>query len=266
VLGACSDVLKVRRQDGEAIGWGVGFYQFGECLMRRRPLDERPEIDSARFAENLRTDILIGHVRRPTVGNLRTENTHPFRFRQWLFAQTGTIGGTDDVRDQLLELQAAFLRPNVRGDTDSELFFYLVLAELYAAGQLDERFLPAEAVQAAIRNALLSVDKLCQDRGLPVLSGDSLLTDGEQLIAVHRSGGMLYRLLDSREALEHLLTPESSNPGATRNMDQASCCVIVSDVGDRYAAAVEAGWRPVPTNSFAAIGRTGAPQVIALDG
>ena len=36
---------------------------------------------------------MIGHVRAATVGNLRTENTHPFRYRQWLFAHTGTVDG-----------------------------------------------------------------------------------------------------------------------------------------------------------------------------
>src|SRR6266436_1350223 len=78
---------------GATLGWGIGFYQAGEVLLRRRPIDERPEIDVAAITKDLRADVLIGHVRAATVGNLRTENTHPFRYRQWLFAHTGTVDG-----------------------------------------------------------------------------------------------------------------------------------------------------------------------------
>src|SRR5215472_10722728 len=78
---------------GGPLGWGVGFYQSGEVLMRRRPIDDRPEIDMAKNCADVRADVMIGHVRVATVGALRTENTHPFRYRQWLFAQTGTVPG-----------------------------------------------------------------------------------------------------------------------------------------------------------------------------
>src|ERR1700735_1661375 len=57
------------------LGWGLGFYQGGEVLMRRRPLDDHPVIDVAQLAADVRADVLIGHVRSATVGALRTENT-----------------------------------------------------------------------------------------------------------------------------------------------------------------------------------------------
>ncbi|HEX9296529.1 MAG TPA: class II glutamine amidotransferase, partial [Polyangiaceae bacterium] len=81
VLELESKALKVLAK-GTTLGWGLGFYQAGEVLLRRRPIDERPEIDVGSLAKDLRADVLIGHVRAATVGNLRTENTHPFRYRQ----------------------------------------------------------------------------------------------------------------------------------------------------------------------------------------
>src|ERR1700733_12242360 len=45
------------------LGWGLGFYQGGEVLMRRRPLDDHPVIDLAQLAADVRADVLIGHVR-----------------------------------------------------------------------------------------------------------------------------------------------------------------------------------------------------------
>src|SRR5687767_9194762 len=127
VLELNASVLRVKREPGDPLGWGIGFYQSGEVLLRRRPIDERDVIDLAEAAENVRTDVLIGHVRHASVGALRTENTHPFRYRTWLFAQTGTIQGFEELRERLLGSMPEFLRRNVRGETDSELFFYLFL-------------------------------------------------------------------------------------------------------------------------------------------
>src|SRR5688572_851390 len=101
VLAHESGALRVDARGGP-LGWGLGFYQGGEVLMRRRPLDDRPVIELSELAGDVRADVLIGHVRAATVGALRTENTHPFRYRQWLFAQTGTIHRFDAVRDRLV--------------------------------------------------------------------------------------------------------------------------------------------------------------------
>src|ERR1700704_6544179 len=100
VLTFEADALRARSK-GAPLGWGLGFYQGGEVLMRRRPIDERREINVAKLAADVRADLVIGHVRHATVGALRTENTHPFRYRQWLFAQTGTVADFDQGRDRL---------------------------------------------------------------------------------------------------------------------------------------------------------------------
>src|SRR3954453_20135540 len=90
VLASERDSLMVSSRGGQ-LGWGIGFYQGGEVLMRRRPIDDHASIDVAKIASDVRADLLLGQVRSATVGALRTENTHPFRYRQWLFAMTGTL-------------------------------------------------------------------------------------------------------------------------------------------------------------------------------
>src|ERR1700733_2338272 len=147
------DALRVRAR-GQPLGWGVGFYQGGEVLMRRRPIDDRDEIDLAKLAADVRADILIGHVRSATVGALRTENTHPFRHRQWLFAQTGTLAVFDAIRERLLASVPEFLRGNVRGETDSEIVFHVFLSFLHDAGRLDNGSVTGDAVLEALRSSL----------------------------------------------------------------------------------------------------------------
>lgn len=253
-LAENTKALTVHRGDAAALGWGVGFYQYGEVLLRRRPLDERETIQPPQLTDQIKTDLLIGHVRNPTVGNLRTENTHPFRFRQWLFAQTGTLQGFDTLRARLLEAQPDFLTPNVRGDTDSELFFYLVLSYLHDQGQLEVGVASQAAIGNALRSALAFVDRLCDEQGLPHQLGDALLTDGERLVAVHRSGLMGTLVIDKEEDVARLLGVDSKPSGRPQNLDRARCAVVASELPE-----LPPGWQRAAPNSLLWFERSKSP-------
>jgi glutamine amidotransferase len=82
---------------GKALGWGIGFYQSGEALLRRRPLDDREVVEIAAL-NDISSGLMLAQIRTPGVGALRTENTPPFRYRDWLFAQRGTMAGFDQIR------------------------------------------------------------------------------------------------------------------------------------------------------------------------
>ena len=69
VLGAERDALCVSSK-GSPLGWGIGFYQGGEVLMRRRPIDDNQTIEISRVAGDVRADVVIGHVRNATIGSL----------------------------------------------------------------------------------------------------------------------------------------------------------------------------------------------------
>ena len=49
VLASEEEALRVHSK-GTALGWGIGFYQGGEVLMRRRPIDEHATVDIAKVA------------------------------------------------------------------------------------------------------------------------------------------------------------------------------------------------------------------------
>ncbi len=255
VLSSQSKYLTSRKVTNGPLGWGVGFMQFGEVLLRRRPLDERDEIDLSESLKGMKTDVLIGHVRQPTVGNLRTENTHPFRYRQWLFAQTGTLEGFEQVRERLLDAQPAFLRPNVRGDTDSELFFYLFLSYLHDEGHLNGLQVPLLTIHEALRSALKLVDGVCKDAGVNPSSGDILLTNGEHLVGVHRSGKMATLHVADPEDIDALLNPDPGSSDRVRNLAQVQCTVIASEMPE-----LAPGWQRAQPDSFISATRTEGPS------
>src|SRR5688572_23250792 len=81
-------------------GWGLACYQGGEVLLQRHPKPRPAPLDFFQQVKDLRTDYVVGHVMDPgTVSKL--ENTQPFRFRSWVYAQSGGV--------ELAEARAAIL-------------------------------------------------------------------------------------------------------------------------------------------------------------
>jgi len=190
ILAFEGEALRARSQ-GEPLGWGIGFYQGGEVLIRRRPIDERQELDVSRLAADVRADLLIGHVRHATVGALRTENTHPFRYRQWLFAQTGTVSDFEQVRERLVGSVPDFLRSGIRGETDAEVVFHVFLSFLHDAGLLNNGSVDVLPVREALRSSLAVIDGITAEAGIPPGKLNLMVSNGDQIVALHRSDSLM---------------------------------------------------------------------------
>jgi predicted glutamine amidotransferase len=259
IIAAHAELLRARRNARQTWGWGIGFNQSGEMLLRRRPMEDREVIDLSVEARGIRTDLLLCHVRTPQVGSLSTENTQPFRYRGWLFAHSGTVDGFDRVKPRLLDLVPEFLRQNVMGDTDSEVLFYLFLALLHGAGHLAATEVRAEHLRAALRETAEVVDRVSQEQGLAAHTGNLLLADAECLLAVHREGTMATRVLEGRRALERLAAEDAPDARRARNLDNTRFCLVAStpDV-------LPGDWTTLPLGSITTLTRTHEPQVEPL--
>jgi glutamine amidotransferase len=250
--------LTVRRREGVIPGWGVGFYQGGEILLKRRPIDDRPEISLADMTKDVRADILVAHVRAATVGSLRTENTHPFRYRQWLFAHTGTVEGFARLRNQLSDSLPQFLQRDVRGETDSELLFHLFLSFLHDSGQLDRPNVDAASARTALRSSIALVDRLCAEEGAGPSAMNIVVTNPEYLLAAHGGTSMAYRIYQGSEDMERLLS--DGGLGRMRMPDYAASrlTLVASDFDDDQAPA---GWTHVGERAIVTFTRADAPAI-----
>lgn len=253
--------LSVHRKPGVIPGWGVGFYQGDEILLKRRPIDDREVISVAEMTRGLRADALVAHVRMATVGASRTENTHPFRYRQWLFAHTGTVESFATLRGRLLDSLPQFLQRDVRGETDSELLFHLFLSFLHDAGQLDRQSVPAPVARQALRSSLALVDRLTAEEGASPSAMNMVVASPDFLLAVHGRGRMVRRVFQGAEDLERVLG--DGGLGRMRLPDFASCRVsfIASDFDEDEAPP---GWTAVPDRAIVTLGRTDEILVEAI--
>ena len=261
VLAFEADPLRARSK-GAPLGWGLGFYQGGEVLMRRRPIDERPDIDVAKLAGDVRADLVVGHVRQATIGPLRTENTHPFRYRQWLFAETGTVSEFDQVRERLIASVPEFLRSGIRGDTDAEVLFHVFLSFLHDAGRLNDGLVEGPLLREALRSTLAVVDGLTSEVGSAVANLNILVSDGDRLIAVHRSDmAMGLRVLSGKTDADTVI---GDDPQLRRKIPELGRMHFTLAASDFDEPLPSGRWKAVPDSAIVTMTRDDDPGIEAL--
>ncbi len=170
----------------DADAWGIGFYQSGDVLLKKRPYRNGDPVSWADIANNVPTDSAIIHLRAATIGNYRAENTHPFRMRQWLFAHTGTVNAFDTIRAGLLAAIPDFLQRSIRGATDSEVLFHVFLAFLHDRDALDAPDLDQKTLASCIRSTVSLVDNLTSEIGAPDSMINLALSNGRTMAVLSR--------------------------------------------------------------------------------
>lgn len=180
------EVLVVGRDDNHD-GWGLGYFQHGEILLQKRPKAKGVAVRAIDLVKPLHTDALILHVREGTVGGWSHDNTHPFRFRSWLFAHRGTIRRFAAIKSEVASQIPEFLRRNIKGDTDSEYVFHLFLARLLELGRLDDPQIDPRNLAGVLAAVIARLDDLCRKAGAEEPSTVNVaVTNGATLVATRR--------------------------------------------------------------------------------
>ncbi len=231
---------------GGSDGWGVGCYHTGEVLLRKKPIEPRQSVSLEEMVRDLRANCALVHIRKAPRGARSLDNTHPFRFRQWLFAQNGSVPDFDKHRPALRALVPDFLLRSVRGQTDSELVFHVILAALWETGRLDDPDLDRLTLVHAVRTAMTRLDELL---GGP-LRVNLMLTHGNALVAMRRGLPMSWV---RRQGVDDCPPCRRGTPA----VDEALRYVMIASGADITAP----GWRSIPddpdaTPSFLAVDRS----------
>jgi hypothetical protein len=180
--------------------WGLGYIQGGDVLLVRTPKSSAVPVDLAGpLTAEIKTDCAIAQAMRddgPAPGG--TDNTPPFRFRRWMYAQTGLDGQmfVDDVAPRLLEHIPEYLRRNLKGRTPAELIFHVFLAMLHDEGNIDDPNLMPSATRRALAATLKLVDaELIKGGKPPATMGNVVLTNGRSMVAAHLHAPLRLRRL-----------------------------------------------------------------------
>ena len=250
-------------------GWGLGFVQGGDVLLRKRPRAEASEVDLYGLIKDLRADALIGRVGLTANGSddasIPAEDADPFRFRSWLFGSVGLVSATgfDNVRDKLLESIPAFLRRNIRGKSPSEHVFHLFLAFLHDAGILDAPSPSPAIVHGALRNSMTFLDRLLPDDG----NGSSSLglalvaTNGRCFVAANGAHPMRYLHVEGISDCP-VCHGRVDRERHGRRIQHESVRAVILEAN--RAVEGRGGWREIPDRSALIVGADRVPAVSAL--
>jgi glutamine amidotransferase len=114
----------------------------------------------------------------------------------------------------------------MRGQTDSELLFHVVMSFLHESGQIDSVDVAHPPVIDALRGAAALVDKLSREAGVPDSSLTLALTNGRQLYALQRGVPLVWT------AREGLPRRGSDRPGERRTDHEVRYALIATCASD----------------------------------
>ena len=115
-----------------ADGFGIGLLK-NNCLgVYKNDLPIWNDLNLNYITKSISSELVIGNVRSATISeNLGFTNTHPFQFDNLLFSHNGFISKfTDDTRHAFKRFLDASYINKIKGRTDSELIFYLIIQYL----------------------------------------------------------------------------------------------------------------------------------------
>ena len=177
----------VRDQRGESNphGWGLGTYSNGDPYVIRQT-DPAYESETFRWtAAHVHTCNVMAHVRRATVGKLSLENTHPFVHSRWLFVHNGDVGTFQVIRPKILETIPQSHRNAIRGETDSEHIFRLIIS-------LHEQQ-PKKPILEILRRALQKVIDWSKEADpSSEVALNILLSNGEEIVGSRYGRSLWY--------------------------------------------------------------------------
>ncbi len=166
-------------------GYGMGYFNDFRALIFKKPLN-RQRLDKSCFdiARDVKSDTLIVHIRIAETGLFKIENTHPFRFRNFVFAHIGSIYNFSKIDTKLFFKLPDFLMRNIQGETDSELFFHLILSELFRTGDLDRPEIKGESIVNAVTRSIKIVEDISGTDNSARCSFTSVISCGDYMVGI----------------------------------------------------------------------------------
>ncbi len=114
------------------------------------------------LAPKIKTDCMIAHVRAASVGDVSESNCHPFQYKNILMAHNGGVEDFGKIKRHIREPLTDELYNWIKGQTDSEHIFALLLNNLFH----DHKSISPEAVADSFEKTFRDLKKLMVDNGI----------------------------------------------------------------------------------------------------
>jgi glutamine amidotransferase len=221
--------------DGFGIGWygtppTPGVFHSTEPAWNDHNLHE--------LADHVSSSHFFSHIRAAIGSSVQQTNCHPFRHDRWLFMHNGYINEFASLKRDLALAVDPSLYPEIQGQTDSEVLFFLALT-----------FGLEDDPPAAVERAVGLVEAVGQRLGVPnPFQGTIATTDGEGIWAFRYSTEGRSRSLFYTTDVRTLRTlyPERE---LFQELSSEARLIVSEPLGD-----VAGVWNEVPEASYGVVG------------
>lgn len=216
--------------DGFGIGWYTdlkepGLFKGAEPVWNNENLHE--------LCSHTKSCIFMAHIRATTTGAVQRSNSHPFKYKNFLFQHNGHIHDFEIFRRELQLDIAPELYNEIKGTKDSETFFLLALTYGFK-----------DTPKKAVEKALKRVERSFLERNLPIqINFSCVFSDGHKLYTVRYSKGEKVSTL--YYATDHA-SPSNVEKNSKENLVGTTVVSEPLDCRKEY-------WKEIPENSFATI-------------
>jgi glutamine amidotransferase len=239
---------------GNAESWGLGYYYRGDILQRIEPQKQGELLNVEKAVHGIAADIVLMHTRMATVGPVRPENVHPFRFQDWLFGHNGTLAGFELFKEHIQHAMPPFILRGIKGDTDSQHIFHLFLSFLYDAGMLNRPNPGIHAIRDALVRTFATLDEFAKNNGEEPSPASLMVTDGYSLVVLGRGIRVEYLLIEGLNdcrVCRRSLKPGDSAPSQINHGDVRAIMVrsgMVEEENSRFVPLEDNGILMVTKN------------------
>ena len=147
--------------DGFGIGWYVADVNYeAVTFVSINPAWSNRNLRN--LAPKIRTECFIAHVRAASVGEVSESNCHPFQFKNLLMMHNGGVENFSAIKRQIREPLTDEFYNWIKGQTDSEHIFALLLHYLYEVSLSPT----AETVVLAFEKTFKHLNQLMKKNGI----------------------------------------------------------------------------------------------------
>src|SRR5687768_16497434 len=147
--------------DGFGIGWYVSDVNYEPVtFVSINPAWSNRNLRN--LAPKIRTECFIAHVRAASVGEVSESNCHPFQYRNLLMMHNGGVENFSLIKRQIREPLTDEFYNWIKGQTDSEHIFALLLNYLCR----DSSGITPESVMVAFENTFGHLNRLMKENGI----------------------------------------------------------------------------------------------------
>ncbi|HEY6277910.1 MAG TPA: class II glutamine amidotransferase [Streptosporangiaceae bacterium] len=221
-------------------GFGIGWYGAAAVPGLFRSIEPAWNDQNLRdLAGHVTSPLFFAHIRAAIGSAVQQTNCHPFRYGRWLWMHNGYIGGFATIKRDLVLAIDPSLFPEIKGQTDTEVLFYLALT-----------FGLQEDPPGAVARAIGFVEACGRQRGIEYpFQGTVATTNGESLWAFrYSSEGKSRSLFFTRDVRR--LREMYPDRDILRQVSDDARLVVSEPIGDLPGA-----WVEVPEASYGMVGQ-----------